>query len=134
MKHNAIQILACSCLLLLMACKKEVDCEKPPGLKGEWIWVKSVGGFGGWTETPETNKATKTLKIDDALFREYRNDSLVFQSKYTLGVSDKTLVGTEDRNYIAFESGDVKAIIVGESELELIDQCYDCFSHKYRRK
>ena len=128
--------LAISLLFCLLACHKKDDpCEKPTGLAGEWIWVESVGGIGGWTETPATEHQTKTLKIDDYYFREYVNDTLAFESQYDLGISDEVLVGTEARTYIEFTpSGELKAIVTSDTELLLYDQCIDCFTHRYKRK
>lgn len=134
MKISIKLLLLLSILLSgVFACKKE-HCNPTKGITGEWIWVESVGGIGGWTETPETGMLTRKLKIDDFFFRSYVNDSLVLETQYDLGISDHVLLGTEERTFIRFASGEEQAIIIGTKELELIDQCYDCFYHKYRRK
>lgn len=115
------------------SCKKDDECIKGVGINGEWIWIESVGGFGGWTWTPETENVTKKLIIDDFIYREFINDSLVLETEYELGISDETLLGTEERTFIRFESGGEQAIIISDSELKLIEQCFDCFNHRYRR-
>jgi len=118
-----------------IGCDKETDCpESNSGLKGEWTWEESVGGIGGWTLTPESQNLTKKLVIDDATFSEFVNDSLIFKSTYTLGISEGELLGTTEKTYIRYDSGNQQAILINGSELELIDQCYDCYSHRYRRK
>jgi len=118
-----------------IGCNKETDCpESNNDLKGEWIWVESVGGIGGWTLTPESQNVTKKLVIDDATFSEFVNDSLIFKSTYTLGISEKVLIGTTEKTYIRYESGNQQAILINGADLELIDQCYDCYFHRYRRK
>ncbi len=123
-----------SLVLMVAGCSKEDDCSQSNDLKGEWIWVESVGGIGGWTLTPESQNVTKKLVIDDATFSEFVNDSLIFKSTYTLGISEKVLIGTTEKTFIQFETGNQKAILINGADLELIDQCYDCYSHRYRRK
>lgn len=123
-----------SLVLMVAGCSKEDDCSQSNDLKGEWIWVESVGGIGGWTLTPESQNVTKKLVIDDATFSEFVNDSLIFKSTYTLGISEKALIGTTEKTYIRYESGNQQAILIKGSELELIDQCYDCYSNRYLRK
>ncbi|MCB0521972.1 MAG: hypothetical protein KDD27_23720 [Saprospiraceae bacterium] len=120
-------------ILILLGCKKDDECFKAIGINGEWIWVESVGGFGGWTLTPESESITKKLIIDDFFYKEFVNDSLVLETEYELGISEETLLGTEERTFIKFDSGGEQAIIIEDSELELIDQCFDCFNHRYRR-
>ena len=123
-----------SIVLMVAGCSKEEDCSQSNDLKGEWIWVESVGGIGGWTLTPESQNVTKKLVIDDATFSEFLNDSLIFKSTYTFGISEKALIGTTEKTYIRYESGNQQAILIKGSELELIDQCYDCYSNRYLRK
>lgn len=134
MKINGMNLSLSFILISVLAgCKKEDDCYKAIGINGEWIWVESVGGFGGWTLTPESEKMTKKLVIDDFFYKEFVNDSLVLETKYELGISDEPLLGTEEKTFIKFDSGGEQAIIIGDTELEFIDQCFDCFSHRYKR-
>lgn len=135
MKNRFVSIyFSISLVLMVAGCSKEEDCSQGNDLKGEWIWVESVGGIGGWTLTPESQNVTKKLVIDDATFSEFLNDSLIFKSTYTLGISEKVLIGTTEKTFIQFETGNQKAILINGADLELIDQCYDCYSHRYRRK
>ncbi len=120
-------------ILVLFGCKKEDDDTKTGTINGEWTWVESTGGFGGWTLTPESENMTKKLVIDNFFFKEFVNDTLVLETQYELGISDEPLLGTEEKTFIAYDSGGEQAIIIGETELILFDQCYDCFEHRYRR-
>ncbi len=122
------------CFLGLSGVSCHDDCEKIGCIVGEWTWVESVGGFGGWTITPESEMMTERLHIDDFIFQEYRNDTLAFESEYDIGVSTKSLIGTPERTYIEFKSGGRLAITAERSELELFDQCFDCYVHKFIRK
>ena len=117
----------------LIGCKKEDECFKAIGINGEWVWIESVGGFGGWTLTPESEGIMKKLIIDDFKYKEFVNDSLVLETEYELGISDETLLGTEEKTFIRFESGGEQAIVISDSELELIDQCFDCYNHRFKR-
>ncbi len=132
MKNKWIQFAGLCLLLLSMSCHQEEDCVHPAGITGEWIWVKSIGGFGGWTLTPETENIIRKLKIDDFTFEAYVNDSLVFQSAYDLEMRPDTFWGTN--RYIQFETGGEQAFLIDGNKLELFDLCFDCFNHEYKRK
>jgi len=71
--------------------------------------------------------------IDDFLYKEFINDSLVLETQYELGISNEPLLGTEEKTFIKFDSGRELAVIIGAIHLELIDQCYDCYIHRYKR-
>ncbi len=136
--HYAKTIALNFCALMLLSilpfgCSNDDDSIKPIDIKGEWTWIESVGGFGGWTLTPESEDITKRLIIDDFVYQEFWNDSLVLDTGYEIKLSEETLVGTEDNTIIEFDSGDRQAIVIVDSNLELIDQCIDCYSHRYRR-
>jgi hypothetical protein len=134
MKNRFVSIyFSISLVLMVAGCSKEEDCAQNNDLKGEWTWVESVSGWG-FTYTPESQNVTKKLVIDDENFSEFVNDSLIFKSIYTLGISEKELIGTTEKTFIRFESGNRKAIIINQCNLELIDQCYDCDTHRYKRK
>lgn len=52
-------------------------------LGGEWRWLASQGGIGGWLRTPESEGYTVVLRYDDVgNVRALRNDSLVDVSRY----------------------------------------------------
>jgi hypothetical protein len=83
--------------------------------------------------TPESQNVTIKLIIDDNIYKEFVNDSLVLETGYELVISEEILIGTTEKDLIRFESGREKAIMISDSELELIDQCFDCYSHRYIR-
>lgn len=128
--HKSFIVLLC--LLSFTACKKEQDCSKPAGLDGEWEWVQSFGGFGGWTITPESEGYRIKLVIDDLLYREYRNDSLIWESQYDLVIHPDSAWNTN--TYIEFDNGDVQAIYFDRDTLKLYELHADGFSHEYKRK
>ncbi|NUQ24896.1 MAG: hypothetical protein HUU34_13165 [Saprospiraceae bacterium] len=132
MKNKQALALVLGGFLVLAACRKETACEQPRGIQGEWVWKKSVGGFGGWTLTPESEMRTQTLKIDDFFYEEYVNDSLVQRVEYDLDVRDENYFGTNQ--YLVLETGTEYAFKVSDSTLELYELCFDCFTHYYERK
>lgn len=132
MKNKQALALALGTFLVLAACRKETACEQPTGIQGEWVWKKSVGGFGGWTLTPESEMMTQTLKIDDIFYEEYINDSLILRVEYDLDIRDEVFFGTNQ--YLVLETGTEFAAKVEDQKLELYELCFDCFTHYYERK
>jgi hypothetical protein len=132
MKNKQALALVLGGFLVLAACRKETACEQPTGIQGEWIWTKSVGGFGGWTLTPESEMMTQTLKIDDLFYEEYVNDSLILRVEYDLDARNEDFFGTNQ--YLVLECGTEYAFKVSDSTLELYELCFDCFTHYYERK
>ena len=80
---------------------------------------------------PESESITKELIIKDFVCKWFVNDSLVLETEYELGISDETLLRTEEKTFIRLESGGEKTILILDSELELIDQCFDCFNRRF---
>lgn len=119
-------------LFLFASCKKEQACPKPAGIHGEWEWVQSFGGFGGWTNTPESEGYRIKLVIDDLIYREFKNDSLVFESQYDLVIRPDSVWNTN--TYIEFDAGGAQAFKIKEDTLFLYDLCADCFNHVYKRR
>lgn len=120
-------------ILFLSGCTKENNCPKDDSINGEWIWVESTGGLSGGTITPQITGISRKLIIDDFIYREFENDSLVLETQYKLGISDKELYFTKVRTFIKLDSQEIQGIIISSTELELIEQCFDCYSHKYKR-
>lgn len=120
-------------LLILFVSITGCDKEELPNqiqILGKWEWVKSEGGFGGWTITPESEGYTEYLEIDNTTYRKYVNDSLVFQSKYTY--RSDTLYGIPE--YIDFENGGAFGVNVSKNTLQFEEFCDDCYVHYYKKK
>lgn len=116
-------------MAVFVSCEK--DCVKPTGINGEWIWQKSVSTWGTWT--PENTGEHRKLKIDDFIYREYINDSLVYESQYDLEIREDSVLGP--RNFIVFSSGSDLLIGIGESKLLLTEYNWDDgFTYYYNRK
>jgi len=132
--YHLMKICKTISLLMLMfvalsSCKDDIE-SNDLRIIGQWDWIQSVGGFGGWTLTPETEGETKSLKITDTTFSNYSGDSLVFQSRYSYRYD--TLFGYPE--YLEFENGGAIGVNFSESRLELIEMCFDCYIHYYERQ
>lgn len=124
-------------LALLISILISLSCNKDDtGLTvivGEWTWVKSVGGIGGWTRAPQTDKVKKHLVIDYFTFKEFENDILVFKSHFELQIRPDTFY--ETNRYIVFDHGREYAVEFGRDELILYENMwFDGFNHYYQRK
>ena len=105
------------------------DGVSPNEIRGSWEWVRSVGGFGGWTLTPSSEGITRQLLIDKSTYREYENNILVAESAYVLETKD--IPGFGHRLYLEVDNFGYYAVERDGNELTLIEICYDCFDHTY---
>lgn len=104
---------------------------------GEWDWLSSSGGIGGWTYTPETVGYRKIFmfSVDDTL-SVWRADSLVWRSFYRLGIGptifgDSLSVIFLERNA---EHPSYRYFWAGNDTLWLWENAVDGFSHELKRK
>jgi len=66
------------------ACKKS-NPRPSDSLIGKWRWVKSVGGIGGVTLTPQsTGKNFRDEFYADSTYKRFENDSLLIQTNFSL--------------------------------------------------
>ena len=82
-----LSILSICLVLTLISCDKEDDIPRicdDTTLIGTWIWINTTGGVSGAFITPENAGFTEKLEVSESLWRRYRNDSLVFETPYTL--------------------------------------------------
>jgi hypothetical protein len=130
-----MRILFAICLLVLISCSKD-DNETCTfkGFQGTWIWDKSVGGIGGWTDTPQSTGKTKKVVIDDLNFKWYENDQLVKNLQYDYNISDKPIFGTEEKTYVTLNDSTQYSVELKGDSLVLIDWCFDCYYHHFHRQ
>ncbi|HRD08239.1 MAG: hypothetical protein U0V54_15145 [Saprospiraceae bacterium] len=123
------------CLLLLISCsKRDEDSCNSQGFEGSWVWDKSVGGIGGWTDTPQSTGKSIRLEIDDLTFKWIENETLKINQQYDFNLSDKPIFGTEEKTYVALSDGTNFSVELKGDSLVLIDWCYDCYYHHFHRK
>jgi hypothetical protein len=126
--------IAAFLLIVFQSCTKDAVCDKDSSFRGEWVWLKSYGGIGGWTLTPESEKITRSLFIDDFYYKEFKNDTIIFEDQYDVKLSDVPQIGTTEKTYFDFDNNGHLAFVVKNDTLFLYDQCYDCFDHTFLRK
>ena len=116
---------------------------------GDWRWVSSTGGIGGWTLKPKNNDERILRLTADGKFEVYTNNVLFFSANYHLSnrksSSDRAqeLVLTVDNAVIHQRDtvnyypsfGDGRIGELSNTELELVeDFCNDCYGHSFVRK
>ncbi|WPU95338.1 hypothetical protein SNE25_07345 [Mucilaginibacter sabulilitoris] len=83
MKYFVLLITVCA-LCSVSSCNKE-KLPHSDSIVGEWRWVKSVGGIGGFTLTPKTEGFTQKWVFNaDSTFKSFKNDSLTIQGKFSI--------------------------------------------------
>jgi hypothetical protein len=83
MKTRILSIAAFT-LFGLGACTKD---RQPPSqsIMGKWRWVKSVGGIGGVTLTPQsTGTNFRDEFYADSTYKRFENDSLIAQHSFSI--------------------------------------------------
>jgi hypothetical protein len=76
-------------LIALILCSAS-SCNKgklptSTSIMGQWRWVKSVGGIGGFTSSPQSSGFTQRYQFnDDSTFRFYRKDTVAAQGKFSI--------------------------------------------------
>ncbi|WP_111626596.1 hypothetical protein [Larkinella arboricola] len=116
---------------------------------GEWRWISSTGGIGGWTIKPR-NDNERTLRLTaDGKFEVYANRALLLSAEYRLSNrksgSDRAqelilavnngILHQRDTldNYPLFGGGRIREL--SDAKLEFVeDFCNDCYSHSFVRK
>ena len=134
MKNQITKITTLLLLILcVFACKEKENieeiCTGGNQIDNRWIWVQSAGGEAGEILTPESEMLTRKLVIDEVMYREYVNDSLVFESEYEIGVIDP--IFGSDSTSLKLIGGAEYAMTLTETELTLYEMCFDCYIHYY---
>lgn len=117
-------------VLICTSCSKDGQHDST-NVVGEWRWISSIGGIGGWTLTPKTEGFTKKLKFTDRDFLMFKNDTLIESTVYSLNEINDSTRGKffllKSSNGLQYE------LVLQQSKLELIESCYDCYVHFYER-
>ncbi|MEN0055014.1 MAG: hypothetical protein AAGC65_15175 [Mucilaginibacter sp.] len=88
-----------SLLLVLIIYCSASSCNKgklPPSdsIVGQWRWVKSVGGIGGFTLTPKTEGFEQKWMFNaDSTFKFYRKDTVALNGRFSITRNYKTSAG-----------------------------------------
>ncbi len=123
----------------LQMCSK--DDIKPlgteEGVYGNWNWISSSGGFAGIEKSPESEGYEQGLTISESgVFSIFRADTLAFQHNFSI-VEEESIIHNKSRLMLTFEGDDMidqSFVIKGNDTLILVEECWDCFIHKYVRE
>ena len=117
------------CGSILFSCSKDRCFEL--GMTGEWVWEKSVGGWG--TFFPETESEQRILRINQNTYREYVGGELHFESAYKIIEADDRLYGSP-RTLEVIDEG--LYILTFTNDNLILDESYnpDAPIHYYKRQ
>lgn len=131
-KMKVLLSILISCLLFA-GCQKERFPDTRARLEGNWEWVWSCGGIGGWSLTPTSEGYTQRLEFTEKKITKYRGDSVEFSIKYDLDKDTSSIMGNEV--FLIGPGPDRLGgkLIFDVDSLFFFEECNDCFSHKYVR-
>lgn len=81
---NILLLISAIVLCIITACNKgDIPGAGSNSIIGKWRWVKSVGGIGGFTITPQSSGYTiRNEFYADSSFKRFKNDSLQFSARF----------------------------------------------------
>jgi len=83
MKQIKYFLIMAIAVMVSVSCSNDDD-NQANGIVGEWIWIKSYGGFTGRdVQTPEQSEIRKIMKFhDNDTVEIYENEILVHKTDY----------------------------------------------------
>ncbi len=121
-------------VLLHPGCKKS-DSSPYSMIYHKWEWVESIGGLGGWVRTPESEGYTQSIEFDEnGFYTKYKNNVVDRRGTYTI-IRAESQLDQKEYDMVVFDDGSpTQAImILTDNQLTLREECFDCFTHTYRR-
>jgi hypothetical protein len=121
-------------VLFQPGCKK-VDQSSVSKICHKWEWINTSGGIGGVVKTPDSEGYTQAVDFDEeGLYTTYMNNSVVSSGTYTI-ISAESELDSQVYDMVMFDNGaPAQAIrLLTDNELILREECFDCFTHTYRR-
>ncbi len=124
--------------LVAGVCTTALRCALDPnedGLRGTWHWQRSVGGFAGWTLTPDSEGYTQRLRLGPgAQFAFYRADTLAARGTFSIVQEDDAarIRYQTDSEWWLLAFGHTIARRTPDT-LVLRDRCADCYTHTFIR-
>ena len=112
-----------------------VQIEIHESIVGTWSWYETTGGIGGITETPESTGETRKVEfLDNGDVTFYTNEAVTFSSTYILASKD-TIISVDPLPVVIIEGSFTYIYSFPfDDELELQENAYDGFTHKYRQE
>ena len=118
-------------LLFLLSCNTGFEPDSKVLLS--WTWVQSSGGFAGQTTTPASTGDEIRIEFTTKTYKKYVNSVLEEDLKYSVA-EEKSIISNEPVEIITFSNGWRQSYEVTDSTLFLMDECYDCFMHEYKKE
>ena len=125
---NKITLLPLIAMILACASNQGIS-TKPPKVIGNWQWIETSGGFAGVKKTPETTNQIKHLQITKDSIFYYENGELKNTQPYKLELGMSNL--SKKNAWKIAETVSKVFVYRTDSTLALVEDCYDCFTHKY---
>ena len=129
-------ILAFVVVIVMVACQKEnTIIVNSTNLIGEWNWISSTGGIGGFKYTPSSTSVQRKITFaSDSVFRLYQNDSLKTESKYHVSMMLASN-GLDTIKVVKYDGSSIRQYfeIQSDGTMVLSDECMDCYIHEYKR-
>jgi len=124
-----------SLVLIITNCHNEINVtDYPLALFAKWNWEISTGGIAGTSYTPESTGDRIVIEFTcDSIYREYKNDLLVFESSFHV-IQSESIYNNKPANIIVYDNRSVRQsyLIDDRTSLTLYDEVYDGFVHQYR--
>ncbi len=100
-----------------------------------WEWIQSAGGIGGVVQTPQSEGYTQSIVFDEeGIYTKYQDNTVVRSGTYNI---IRAVSELDDIEYdmVVFDDGSQPQAVtlLNDNELVLREECFDCFTHTYRR-
>ena len=121
-------------VLFYPGCKKSESSEYSQ-LYYTWEWAQSSGGIGGVVMNPASEGYTQSVDFEEnGSYAIYRNNLVVSSGTYTI-TRAVSILDNEEYDMVVFDDGTPPQAItqLSDNELTLREDCFDCFTHIYRR-
>lgn len=147
MKKTIIALSVTTIITFLLACNDAAIIEKPTDtaqdiLAGEWVWIKTSGGFAGIVETPNDNKLVRILNFSDKNVSVSENSKLLGSATYSF-TNKKSILKGQNTDFILLNTANCSNCklapeydydLKGKDTLLLEEDANDGFLHVYLRK
>lgn len=103
---------------------------------GTWIWIQSSGGIAGETQTPESTGESRKVVFKNGAITFYTDDEITRSASYALEKTETIFSDDIVPVVILDDNGltDMYAYTFTDcNELELSENVYDGYSHRYKR-
>ncbi|WP_347839774.1 hypothetical protein [uncultured Draconibacterium sp.] len=123
-----------ACLLMLISFSCVDDSPEANDIMGSWNWLSSTGAIAGITLTPKDTGENIVFEFTtDSVFRQYRNDTLVSDTNFSI-ITSTSIYNHEQTKMIEISGSFRRSFSFSTSgELILSDEVYDGYISRYKR-